>query len=458
MWYFDISRRFYFSPNVIFFLILPDILYLKSNYMSTEDHKHHFDTQRIHAGYHSEEHNNSVHVPIYQTAAFDLQSTERAGRLMRFEELGYTYSRMANPTLSVLEQRAAALDGAVGAIALASGMSAVSYALLNAGEGGRVIAATQIYGGTYDAYKRLYPTLGMQIDLLKNVNDLDEIRSLIKNDTKALFIESISNPVNAIADIQAIADLVHEYGIPLIVDNSIATPYLLTPFKYGADIIVYSATKALSGHGSVIGGLILESDKFNWAAGRHPQFTQKVHAYGGRSALETFPTYPFVARIRSFYLALLGATLSPFDAYLILQGIETLSERVKKQSDTALQIATYLSKHPKVAWVSYPALPGSKYKALTDKYLPKGAGGIFSFELKGKEEDMNKFIESLKLFSYHPNIGDTRSLVINAARITHHELTEDERLAIDIPPGTIRLSIGLEDVSDLIADLEQAMQ
>jgi O-acetylhomoserine (thiol)-lyase len=242
------------------------------------------------------------------------------------------------------------------------------------------------------------------------------------------------------------------------VDNSIATPYLLNPFKYGADIVVYSATKALSGHGSVIGGLILESDKFNWAAGRHPQFTQKVHAYGGRSALETFPAYPFVARIRSFYLALLGATLSPFDAYLILQGIETLSERVKKQSDSALQIATYLSKHSKVAWVSYPTLPGSKYKALTDKYLSKGAGGIFSFELKGEEEDMNKFIESLKLFSYHPNIGDTRSLVINAARITHHELTENERIAIDVLQGTIRLSIGLEDVNDLIADLEQAMQ
>jgi O-acetylhomoserine (thiol)-lyase len=396
-------------------------------------------------------------VPIYQTAAFDLISTERANRLTKYEEVGFTYSRMANPTLTVLEERVAALEGASAAIALASGMSAISYALLNVGEGGRVIVSTRIYGGSYDACRKLYPSLGVQIDLLNNINDLDEIRSLIKDDTKALFIESISNPTNVIADIQAIARLVHEYGIPLIVDNSMPTPYLLNPFEHGADIVVYSATKALSGHGSLIGGLILESGKFDWTAGRHPQFTQKVYTYGDRSAVEVFPAFPFIGRVRTFYLALLGATLSPFNAYLILQGIETLSERVKKQSESALQIATFLSKHPKVAWISHSGLPGSKYKELADKYFPKGIGGVFSFALKNNEAETNHFIESLQLFSYHPNIGDARSLVINSARVTHHELMDYERLSAGIPPETVRLSIGLEDVNDLIADLKQAL-
>ncbi|KAA6312401.1 L-methionine gamma-lyase, partial [termite gut metagenome] len=325
------------------------------------------------------------------------------------------------------------------------------------GEGGRVIVSTRIYGGSYDACKKLYPSLGVQIDLLNEINDLDEIRALIKDDTRAIFIESISNPTNVIADIQAIARLAHEYGIPLIVDNSMATPYLLNPFEHGADIVVYSATKALSGHGSVIGGLILESGKFDWTAGRHPQFIQKVHTYGNRSAVETFPNFPFIGRVRTFYLALLGAALSPFNAYLILQGIETLSERVKKQSESALQIATFLSKHPKVAWVSHSGLAGSRYKELAGKYFPKGIGGVFSFALKSNEEETNRFIESLQLFSYHPNIGDTRSLVINSARVTHHEFTDDERLSVGIPPETVRLSIGLEDVSDLIADLQQAL-
>jgi O-acetylhomoserine (thiol)-lyase len=418
--------------------------------------KYNFDTLKIRAGYNSADHNNSVQVPIYQTAAFDLLSTDRSRRILAFEEFGYIYSRFANPTLTALEARVAALDGAVAAVSVASGMAAVSYALLNACEGGRVIAPIHIYGGTFDAYKKLYPRLGVHIDLIDDVNDLEKIRAAIKDDTQAILIESISNPINVVADIEAIATLAHEYGIPLIVDNTFATPYLLNPIKYGADIVVYSATKALSGHGSVLGGLILEAGTFDWSAGRHPHFTETDYTYGDRNIIEVLPDFPFSGRIRTHYLSLLGASLAPFDAFLILQGVETLSERVKKQTKSAQKIADFLISHPKVSYVSLPSLPGSKYNKLAKKYFPKGAGGIFSFEYNGTEEESNKFIESLKLFSYHTNIGDARSLVINSARITHHELTPDEQTIAGIKPTTIRLSIGLEDVNDLIADLQQA--
>jgi O-acetylhomoserine (thiol)-lyase len=417
-----------------------------------------FDTLKIHAGYNPSEHQGSIQVPIYQTTAFELGSPERAERLLRFEELGLVYTRVGNPTQDALEQRIAALDGGVAAVSLASGMAAVSYAILNAAEHGRVIAAGQIYGGTYDAYRKVYPGLGVQIDIVDDVNDLDAIRNAIKPDTRAIFIESINNPVNVIADIEAIANLAHENGLPLIVDNTLATPYLWNPIKHGADIVVYSATKALSGHGSIIGGIIVEAGRrsFNWHGGRHPHFEEKVYTLGGRDVVEAFPDFPFSVRARSYYLGLLGATLSPFDAYLILQGVETLSERLKKQSESAQTIAEYLTTHPKVSWVSYPTLPGNKYKALAEKYLPKGSGGVFSFGYKGTQEEIYKFLNAVKLFSYHANLGDARSLIINSPKTTHHELTEEERLRTGIPPETIRLSIGLEDVNDLIADLEQA--
>jgi O-acetylhomoserine (thiol)-lyase len=366
---------------------------------------------------------------------------------------------VGNPTVAALEARIAALDGGVAALAVGSGMAAVSYSILSAGENGRVIAAEQIYGGSYDAYKKIYPNLGVQIDTVVDINNLDEIRKQIKKDTRAIFIESVNNPLGIIADIESIANLAHEHGLPLIVDNTLPTPYLLNPIKYGADVVVYSATKALSGHGSIIGGLIVESGKkFDWLSGRHPQFAKKVFTFGDRNVVETFPDFPFVARVRTHYKSLLGASLSPFDAYLILLGIETLSERLKKQSESAQTVAEYLSKHPKVSWVSYPTLPGSKYKSLADKYLPKGAGGVFSFGYNGTEEEIYKFLNAVKLFSYHANLGDARSLIINSPRTTHHELSVEEKNRTGVFPETIRLSIGLEDVKDLIADLEQAFE
>ena len=292
---------------------------------------------------------------------------------------------------------------------------------------------------------------------MNDVNDLDAIRALIKDDTRAIFIESISNPINVVADIEAIANLAHENGLPLIVDNTFATPYLLNPIKHGADVVVYSATKSLTGHGSIIAGLILESGKFNWAGGRHPHFTEKHFTLNDRSIIEALPEFPFTGRIRTNHLPLLGATLSPFDAYLAILGIETLSERVKRQTESAQKIAEYLSKHPKVSWVSLPTLPGSKYYDLAKQYFKKGVGGTFSFGFNGSEEEISQFIDKLKIFSYHANVGDARSLVINSAKTTHGELTEDEQNNVGVKPETIRLSIGLEDVKDLIADLKQAL-
>jgi len=418
----------------------------------------HFDTLRIHAGYSPKEHNNSIQVPIYQTAAFDINDPERAERLVKFEEKGFLYSRVGNPTLEALEGRLAALDGAKSAVSLASGMAAVSFAILNAAEGGRVIAAARIYGGTFDAYKKLYPNLGVQVDLVQDINDLDEIKSLIKSDTRAIFIETISNPLGIVADIESIADLAHRNGLPLIVDNTLATPYLLNPIKYGADIVVYSATKALSGHGSVIGGLVLDSGNFNWLGNRHPHFEKKVFTFGNKNVVDTFPDFPFIGRLRTHYLALLGASLSPFDAFLILQGVETLSERVKKQSESALKIAKFLSSHPKVEWVSYPGVDNIENRIRAEKYLPLGSGGVLSFGYSGNKKEIYQFIESLKVFSYHANIGDVRSLVINSPCTTHHELDNEELANAGIPPETIRLSIGLEYVDDLIDDLRQAFE
>jgi O-acetylhomoserine (thiol)-lyase len=418
----------------------------------------HFDTLRIHAGYSPQEHNNSIQVPIYQTASFDAVSPERADRLSKFEETGFLYSRISNPTVAALEARVAALDHAKAAVALASGMAAISFAILNVAEGGRIIAAAQIYGGTFDAYKKLYPNLGVGIDIVQDINNLDEIKSLIKEDTRAIFLETVSNPLSVVANIEAIANLAHQNGLPLIVDNTLATPCLLNPIQYGADIVIYSATKALSGHGSVIGGIILEAGRFDWLGGRHPHFGKPVHIFGNRNVVETFPDFPFIGRVRTHYLTLLGASLSPFDAFLILQGIATLSERLKKQSESALRVARYLSTHPQVKWVSHPAMDNNENKARAEKYLPHGTGGVFSFGHAGDQEEIYRFIKSLNIFSYHPNIGDARSLIINAPRVTHHEMDGEELTRAGIYPETIRLSIGLEHVDDLINDLQQAFE
>lgn len=421
-----------------------------------------FDTLKVRGGYDPKEHNNAVSVPIYQTAAFELGDTERAARLFSFSEASPIYTRIANPTVGVLEQRVAALDDAAGAVATGSGMAAVSYTLLNvAGKGGRILTTTRLYGGTVDSFNKIYPDFGIEIDIAEEPDDPQSFEKAIRPETKAVFVESISNPNSTVSDLEALAQVAHSHGIPLIVDNTLATPYLLNPFQFGADIIVYSATKALTGHGNVIAGLVLEGGKFDWGNGKFPQFEQPLYFLRNsegkeRSILEVFPQTPFTGRIRAIYLNYLGAALSPFDAYLVLLGLETLSERVSKQVENTEKIIRYLESEDRVSWVKHPYAAGSPYRALADRYLPKGAGSVLTFGFKGSGEQYNRFLNSVRLFSYHANIGDARSLIINSPKTTHGELTPEQQKQAGLAPETIRLSIGLEDADDLITDLEQA--
>lgn len=424
-----------------------------------------FDTLKVRAGYDPKEHQNAIAVPIYQTTAFDLGDTARIDRLLSFNEAGYLYTRLGNPTLTVLEQRIAALDGGSGALAVASGMAAITYTLLNLAEGGkRILTVRNLYGGTYDAFNKVLERLGIGIDFVDDPDDPEAFRNAIGPDTRAIFVESISNPNATVADIDALAAVAHAAGIPLVVDNTLATPYLFNPIAHGADVVVYSATKALGGHGNTIAGLIVESGTFDYANGKFPHFQEPIYLFRNRetgverSFLETAPEFPFTLRVRLTHLIYLGAVLSPFDAFLILQGIETLSERVSKQVANTLKVIRYLEEHPQVSWVKHPAAKGSKYAALAQRLLPKGAGSVFSFGLKGTAQQYDTFIDSTRLFSLHANIGDARSLIINSPKSTHGELRPHELELADIPPETIRLSIGLEDADDLIADLDQAFK
>jgi O-acetylhomoserine (thiol)-lyase len=423
-----------------------------------------FDTLKVRAGYDPSEHNRSVQVPIYQTASYELGDTARAGRLLAFEELGYLYTRVGNPTVAALEARVAALDGAKGAVALASGMAAVSYTLLNAAEGGgRILTTPNLYGGTIDAFKKIFPTLGVPIDYARDVDDPASFARALRPETRAIYVESVTNPNAVVADLEGLAEVAHSARIPLIVDNTFATPYLLRPFDYGADVVVYSATKGLSGHGSAIAGLVLESGRFDWKNGKFPQFTEPQYTLRDTQGRErgfaaALPDFPFVARIRMNYLAYLGAALGPLDAYLVLLGIETLSERVAKQVASTKKIVEYLEGRKEVAWVKYPSAKGSPSAKLAAKYLPRGAGSVLSFGLKADEERINKLIDSTELFSYQANVGDARSLIINSPKTTHGELRPEEQRLADIAPETVRLSIGLEDPEDLIADLDQAFE
>jgi O-acetylhomoserine (thiol)-lyase len=423
-----------------------------------------FDTQKVRAGYDAADHNRSVQVPIYQTASFELGTTERADRLLALEELGHLYSRISNPTVAALEARLAALDGAKGAVALASGMAAVSYSLLNAAEGGgRILTTPNLYGGTIDLFGKVLPRLGVGVDYARDVDDPESFERAIRPETRAVFIESITNPNAVVADVEAIAKVAHDRGVPLIVDNTFATPYLQRPFEFGADVVVYSATKGLSGHGSAIAGAVLESGRFDWSSGAYPQFSEPQYTLRDsvgreRSFLEALPDNPFTSRIRMNYLAYLGAALGPLDAYLILLGIETLSERLSKQVVSAVRIVRYLEGREEVSWVKHPSAVGSPSAALAAKYLPRGAGSVLSFGVAASQDRINALIDSTRLFSYQANVGDARSLIINSPKTTHGELRPEELLRAGIAPETIRLSIGLEDPEDLIADLDQAFR
>lgn len=424
-----------------------------------------FDTIKVKGGYNPVEHNNSVQVPIYQTASYETGGPERLDDLRSHKEVGFLYSRMSNPTAAVLEKRIAELHGAAGAIATSSGAAAISYALLAIAEGGgRIITTNQLYGGTLGTLIYLFSKFGVEVDVVNIDASIDDYAKVIKEDTKAIFVESISNPTVIPVDIEALSKLAHDNNIPLVVDNTIATPYLLNPFEFGADIVVYSATKGIGGHGNAIGGLIVQGEDIKWTEHKKfNQFHERRFALRNdkgniRNFIEVFPKIPYLAKVNTDYAVHLGSALSAFDSYLILIGLETISERLDKTIKSTNEILKYLEKSENVEWVSYPTLESSPYKELGKKYFPKGAGGVFSFGIKGTKDQIYKFLNSLKVFSYQINIGDARSLVTNPPKSTHFGLTEEELISAKIPLNTIRISIGLEDSEDLINDLNQAFQ
>jgi O-acetylhomoserine (thiol)-lyase len=429
-----------------------------------EESEKRFDTLKIHAGYDPKQHNYASQVPIYQTVAFGFGDSQRAERLVNFKEKGFSYTRVGNPTTAVLEQRIADLDGASEAVAVGSGMAAVSYTLLNLAEGGgRIISASNIYGSSFDEFRTLFPKFGIHFDFIDDINDLAQVEAAIKEDTKAIFVESVTNPDTEVTNVEALAALAHKHGIPLVIDNTFPTPYLFNPIRYGADIVVYSSTKGISGHGEVVSGLIVDAGKFDYGNGKFKQFEEKEFVLGNeeehveRSFVEAFGTKAFAARIRVKYLRLLGAVLSPFESYFVLLGIETLSERLAKQVASAVKIARYLEGNPHVKAVHYSGLPDHPQHELVNRYFPRGVGAIFAFDIDGTEAQTKEILNSVKVFSYLPNVGDARSLIVNPARTTHREIPTTNRRKSGLTNTLIRLSIGLEDADDLISDLDQAL-
>jgi len=417
-----------------------------------------FDTLAIHAGATPDPATGARATPIYQTTSFVFDDVDHAASLFGLQAFGNIYSRITNPTCAVLEQRVAALEGGTAALAVASGHAAeflTLHALMEPGD--EFIAAKKLYGGSINQFTHSYKNFGWQVKWA-DTEDPATFDAAVTDKTKAIFIESIANPGGVIVDIAAIAEIAKKHNIPLIVDNTMGTPYLVRPFEHGADIIVHSATKFLGGHGNSIGGLIVDGGSFNWVGDkRYPMLSAPRPEYNGMVLGETFGNFAFAIATRVLGLRDLGPALSPFNAFMILTGIETLPLRMQRHSDNALAVAKHLADHPSVEWVSYPGLEGDRYNALAKRYCPKGAGAVFTFGLKGGYDAGVSLVSRLQLFSHLANIGDTRSLVIHPASTTHRQLTDEQRVAAGAGPEVVRLSIGIEDVADLIGDLDQAL-
>jgi len=418
-----------------------------------------FDTLQLHAGYDPSEHHLSKAVPIYQTSAFELGNFDRCERLFNYEEEGHSYVRFSNPTNDVLEKRIAALEGGAAAVSMASGMAAISNTLLNLAQAGDEIAAVKtLYGGSTTLLGKVLPDYGINPSWIDDPDDLDQYRSAINDKTRALYIESLGNPSMNIIDIEAVAGIAHEAGVPLVVDSTFATPYLLRPFDFGADIVCHSATKYISGHGTTIGGIVVERGGFDWRTGRFPQVERFIAENSQFIEAETLAHTAFTRRLRMRYLTELGGHMSPMTAFLTLMGVETLSLRMQRHAENALAIATFLEAHPAVMEVAYPSLPSSPYHALAEKYFPRGSGAILSIRVRGGLEGAKRVLERVRIFDYMVNVGDTKSLVVHPATSIHHGLSTEVQEHAGVFPDTLRLSVGTEDVGDLIRDLAQALE
>jgi O-acetylhomoserine (thiol)-lyase len=416
------------------------------------DHDFGFDTRAIHAGQRPDPYTGARAVPIFQTASYVFEDVDSAAAYFNLQEYGNTYSRIMNPTVAVLEERVASLEGGAGAVAFASGLAAqaaVFFTLFSPGD--HVVASQALYGGSLTQLKHVLRKLSVELDFV-DPNDLDAWRGAVRPETKAFFGETIGNPAGTVLDLEGVAEIAHSVGAPLIVDNTFATPYLCKPLDWGADVVVHSATKFLGGHGTSIGGVVVDSGRFDWSNGRFPVVADPSPAYHGLAFHETFGVYGFLMKLRAETLRDLGAALSPFNAFLFLQGIETLSLRMDRHVQNALGVAEFLETRPEVDAVRHPA-----HEPLAGKYLARGAGAVFSFDLAGGREAGARFIGALTLWSHLANVGDVRSLVIHPASTTHRQLSDEELAGAGIGPGTIRLSVGLEELDDLLWDLDRAL-
>ena len=428
--------------------------------MTAPEKSHHYgiETRAVHAGAAPEPVTGARNVPIFQTTSYVFDDADHAASLFNLQTFGYIYTRLGNPTVAALEERVASLEGGRAAVATATGHSAQLLAFFTLLEpGDHFVASRFLYGGSITQFTHTFPRLGWHGTFVDPRN-LDEVRAAITPTTKLIFTESLANPGGVVVDLAALAEIAHENGIPLVVDNTLATPYLWRPFEWGADIVIHSMTKFLSGHGTSMGGIVVESGKFDWAAsGKFPALTQPDPAYHGLNFYETFGDFGFSMKTRAVALRDLGPALSPQNAFYILTGIETLPLRMDRHVSNATAVAEHLAEHPAVAWVSYAGLPDSPYAALAARYLPKGAGSVFTFGVKRGYEAGIKVVESVELWSHLANVGDTRSLIIHPASTTHRQLTDEQRDAAGAGNDVIRLSVGIETAADLIADLDQAL-
>ncbi|MEO8158153.1 MAG: O-acetylhomoserine aminocarboxypropyltransferase/cysteine synthase family protein [Betaproteobacteria bacterium] len=416
-----------------------------------------FGTLCLHAGQIPDAATGARAVPIYQTTSFVFDSAEHAASLFNLQTFGNVYSRISNPTVAVFEERMAALEGGRAALAASSGQAAQMCALLTIlREGDEIVSSSTLYGGTYSQFDVTFRQFGIHT-VFVNSDDPENFRKAITPKTRVIYAETMGNPQINVLDIEAVAKIAGEAGVPLVIDNTFASPYLCQPIKFGADIVIHSATKFIGGHGTTMGGVVVESGKFPWGNGKFPMMTEPSRGYHGVIFHETFGDFGYTMKCRMETMRTLGPVLSPFSAWILLQGLETLHVRVERHVENAVAVAKFLEGHPRVSWVNYPGLPGNKYHALAQKYLPKGSGSIMTFGIKGGMEAGVKFIEGLQFFSHLANVGDAKTLVIHPASTTHRQLSEEDQVKAGVGPDMIRLSIGIEDIDDILWDLDQAL-